>query len=197
MVQRYTTQSSSGESKWSTDRFSFKFPRACRKRECAEYPEHQLRGSYSRVDVLNKPADQQWYGNTSEPFNLQKPLSTCRETGGIMLNITGLNNFYYLRDFHDMRCKYEKVLSIIHQQCNKEPEEGDVFIVMSKDQRLVRLFNFEHNSFSLYEKKYVNGYKFMKIEYEDGKKVHSIDWQDVVLILQAPVVKTLKINKLA
>jgi hypothetical protein len=57
-----------------------------------------------------------------------------------MLNITGLNNFYYLLDFHDMRCKYEKVLSIIHRQCNKEPEEGDVFIVMSKNQRLVRLF---------------------------------------------------------
>lgn len=61
MVLRYTTQSSSGESKWSTDRFSFKFPRACRKRECAEYSEHQLRGSYTRVVVLNNPADQQWY----------------------------------------------------------------------------------------------------------------------------------------
>lgn len=50
-----------------------------------------------------------------------------------MLSITGLNRFYYLRDFHDMRCKYERVLSIIHQQLNREPEAGDVFIVMSKD----------------------------------------------------------------
>ena len=25
-----------------------------------------------------------------------------------MLNITGMNRFYYLRNFHDMRCKYEK-----------------------------------------------------------------------------------------
>lgn len=33
-----------------------------------------------------------------------------------MLNITGLNRFFFVRDFHDMRCKYDKVLSIIHQQ---------------------------------------------------------------------------------
>ncbi len=25
-----------------------------------------------------------------------------------MLNITGMNRFYYLRSFHDMRCKYDK-----------------------------------------------------------------------------------------
>ncbi len=37
-----------------------------------------------------------------------------------MLSINGLNGFYYLRDFHDMRCKYERVLSIIHQQLNQE-----------------------------------------------------------------------------
>lgn len=54
------------------------------------------------------------------------------------MNITGLNRFFFVRDFHDMRCKYDKVLSIIHQQLNREPEDGDVFIVMSKDLRLVR-----------------------------------------------------------
>ena len=50
-----------------------------------------------------------------------------------MLNVTGMNRFYYLRNFHDMRCKYERVLSIIHQQLNREPQEDEVFIVMSKD----------------------------------------------------------------
>ena len=54
-----------------------------------------------------------------------------------MLNIIGLNRFFLVRDFHDMRCKYDKVLSIIHQQLNREPKDGDVFIVMSKDLRLV------------------------------------------------------------
>lgn len=64
-----------------------------------------------------------------------------------MLNITGMNRFYYLRNFHDMRCKYERVLSVIHQQLNREPEEDEVFIVMSRDRRKVRLFAYDRRSF--------------------------------------------------
>ena len=30
------------------------------------------------------------------------------------LNITGMSRFYYLRNFYDIRCKYEQVLFIIH-----------------------------------------------------------------------------------
>ena len=43
------------------------------------------------------------------------------------MNITGLNRFFFVCNFHDMRCKYDKVLSIIHQQLNCEPEDGDDF----------------------------------------------------------------------
>ncbi len=53
-----------------------------------------------------------------------------------MLNVTGMNRFYYLRNFHDMRCKYERVLSIIHQQLNREPQEDEVFIAMSKKEEI-------------------------------------------------------------
>ena len=57
--------------------------------------------------------------------------SLIEKLEGTMLNVTGMNRFYYLRNFHDMRCKYERVLSIIHQQLNREPQEDEVFIVMS------------------------------------------------------------------
>lgn len=87
-----------------------------------------------------------------------------------MLNITGMNRFYYLRNFHDMRCKYGRVLSIIHQQMNREPEEGEVYIMMSKDRRLVRLYSYERHSCCLFEKKYTDGYRFMKVEREGGKE---------------------------
>ena len=117
-----------------------------------------------------------------------------REFGGFMLSINGLNQFYYLRDFHDMRCKYERVLSIIHQQLNQEPADGDVFIVMSKDHRLVRLFSYDSRSYSLYEKRFVPGYKFMHVEFENDYPVHKINWEDVVLLLESPVVKILNIR---
>ena len=111
-----------------------------------------------------------------------------------MLSVTGLNRFYYIPGFTDMRCKHRRVLSIIREQLRREPEDGDVFIVMSSDRRIVRLFTYDNRSYSLYEKKFVSGYQFMKVEWKGDKKVYRIDWRDVVLLLENPIVKTLKIR---
>ena len=89
------------------------------------FPHH---GGYS---------DDQRYSYSTAKFKLRWSKTLSREVGGFMLSITGLNQFYYLRGFHDMRCKYERVLSIIHQQLDRDPTDGDVFIVMSKDHRLI------------------------------------------------------------
>ena len=111
-----------------------------------------------------------------------------------MLSITGLNHFYYVRDFSDKRCKHSRVLSIIREQLHREPDDGDVFIVMSKDRRIVRMFTYDNRSYSLFEKKFVSGYQFMKMSIEGGEKVYRIDWRDVVLLLKNPIVKELKIR---
>lgn len=84
-----------------------------------------------------------------------------------MLSINGSYRFYYLCDFHDMRCKYDRVLSVIHQQLNREPAEGDVFIMLSKDYRKVRLYSYDLRSCSLYEKRFVPSYEFMKIAHDE------------------------------
>lgn len=70
-----------------------------------------------------------------------------------MLNISGLNNFYYIRNFTDMRCKYDRVLSIVREQLHREPDQGDVFIMMSKNRRLVRMFMYDKVGSMLLEKK--------------------------------------------
>ena len=86
------------------------------------------------------------------------------------------------------------MLSIIREQLHREPNDGDVFIVMSRDRRIVRLFTYDNRSYSLFEKKFVSGYQFMKVEREGGELVYRIDWKDVVLLLESPIVKTLKIK---
>ena len=53
----------------------------------------------------------------SEEFKLRRFKKLSREIGGLMLNITGLCRFFFVRDSHDMRCKYDKILSIIQLQC--------------------------------------------------------------------------------
>ena len=109
-----------------------------------------------------------------------------------MLSVTGLNHFYYVRDFTDMRCKHSRVLSIIRERLHREPCDGDVFIVMSRNRRIVRMFSFDNRSYSLFEKKFVAGYQFMKVERNGADTVYRIDWKDVVLILENPIVKVLK-----
>lgn len=121
-------------------------------------------------------------------------LGPSGEAGGAMLNITGMNRFYYLRNFHDMRCKYDRVLSVIHQQLNREPEEDEVFIVMSRDRRKVRLFAYDRRSFSLYEKRFSSGYKFMQVCRQGEETVYNIQWKDVVVLLQNPVISQLDIR---
>jgi len=55
------------------------------------------------------------------------------------------------------------------------------------------MFSFDNRSYSLFEKKFVAGYQFMKVERNGADTVYRIAWKDVVLILENPIVKTLKI----
>lgn len=114
-----------------------------------------------------------------------------------MLSVTDINRFYYLQGFTDMRCKHHsRVLSIIREQLYRELSDGDIYIVMSKDRRIVRLFAYDNRSYSLFEKKFVAGYQFMRIIKDDeGNEVaYRIAWKDVVLLLENPVIKSLKIR---
>ncbi len=111
-----------------------------------------------------------------------------------MLNISGLQRFYYIRNFHDTRCKYDRVLSIVHEQFRREPQKDEVFIIMSKDRKKVRLFNFDRRSATLFERRFSAGYKFMKIEKEGRESFFSIDWKDVAILLANAVINKLRIK---
>ena len=184
MVQGYTQQDSGSKGGWSSNPSSRRVETGtsiyCNEAFLCSYP----RGA----------ANDQWAAYLPKEPKLSGVEAADRETGGSMLSVTGINRFYYLRDFTDMRCKHSRVLSIIREQLHREPSDGDVFIVMSRDRRIVRLFTYDNRSYSLFEKKFVAGYQFMKVEREGGERVYRIDWKDVVLLLESPIVKTLKIR---
>jgi len=107
MVQRYTPQVGSGTSDRSTGFRSTRAGRSSRVSPCFLLGTSSYHGGYPY---------EQWY---SHPATQSKPRwseTSCGEVGDFMLSVTGLNKFYFLKDFHDMRYKYERVLSIIHQQ---------------------------------------------------------------------------------
>ena len=129
MVQGYKTSNSTGTSRRTTGngytilKGSVLFSYSGKK---GEY------GTLSCKNDDRHPYDKR-NTDTATKLNLPELEKSDRETGGTMLNVTGMNRFYYLRNFHDMRCKYERVLSIHHPPAlNREPQEDEVFIVMSK-----------------------------------------------------------------
>ena len=189
MIQGYTQQDRGSKGGWASNLGSGRaeagkpFPRTI------FYSNEAFRCSYT-CGV----AHDQWTASLPEKSKLSRIEAPDRETGGPMLSVTGLNHFYYLRDFTDMRCKHSRVLSIIREQLHREPNDGDVFIVMSRDRRIVRLFAYDNRSYSLFEKKFVAGHQFMKVEREGNDCVYRISWKDVVLLLENPIVNTLKIK---
>ena len=189
MVQGYTQQDRGSKGGWASNLGSGRaeagkpFPRTI------FYSNEAFRCSYT-CGV----AHDQWTASLPEKSKLSRIEAPDRETGGSMLSVTGLNHFYYLRDFTDMRCKHSRVLSIIREQLHREPNDGDVFIVMSRDRRIVRLFAYDNRSYSLFEKKFVAGHQFMKVEREGNDCVYRISWKDIVLLLENPIANTLKIK---
>lgn len=111
-----------------------------------------------------------------------------------MLNVSGLNRFYFIPGFHDMRCKYDRVLSVIHENFRREPLKDEIFIIMSKDRRKVRMFNYDRRSATLLEKRFSAGYRFMKVTKEGDETFFSIDWKDVVMLLENAVINKLIIK---
>lgn len=111
-----------------------------------------------------------------------------------MLNITDQYKFYFLPTFTDMRCKYDRVVGIVRTQLRREPSAGDIYIVMAKDRQTVRLFAFDTSSVSLYEKRFKRGHKFMKVVREGAETAYRINWTDVRLLMNCPVIKNLNIK---
>ena len=56
------------------------------------------------------------------------------------------------------------------------------------------MFSFDRRSYSLFEKKFVAGYQFMRIVKEGDDVTYRINWKDVVLLLENPIIKSLNIR---
>lgn len=80
-----------------------------------------------------------------------------------MLSVSGPERFYYLRNFHDLCCKYTRVLSVIRQLMDREPQADEAYIMISKDCHTVRLYSYDKRSCRLYEQCYDKVYTFMKV----------------------------------
>lgn len=122
MVQGYTRQDSGSKGGWH----SLFCPSTGEKGRSPS-------GTFKGENVILRSytcgvAHDEWVAYFPKEPRLLGPEAADREVGGPMLSVTGINRFFYLRDFTDMRCKHSRVLSIICEQLRRELNDGDVFI---------------------------------------------------------------------
>jgi len=111
-----------------------------------------------------------------------------------MLALTGKEHFYYIPGCTDMRYGYRKLAEIVRHKFFRDPMNGDVYIFMNKTRTTVKMFQFENAAFYVHEKHFVEGYKFVKIDVEDEDRSYFITWEDLVSVLESPVIKTLRLQ---
>ena len=111
-----------------------------------------------------------------------------------MLSISGLKQFYFVPDINDMRCGAQRLLQIVKHKHHLSTHNGNVFIFMSKNRRTVKMVNFEDNAYYVHQKTFGPGYTFMKLNFVEEKPVYSIDWKDLVAVLESPVIRQLTIK---
>ena len=58
----------------------------------------------------------------------------------------------------------------------------------------MKMVHYENHAFYLHEKTFERGYRFVKVEIEEGTAVYKIDWKDLVAVLETPVIKTLMLG---
>ena len=111
-----------------------------------------------------------------------------------MLTISGLKKFYFVPEFNDMRCGAHRLLQIVKHKHHFSTRNGDVFIFMSKNRRTVKMVSFEDNAYYVHQKTFASGYTFMRLHFVERKPIYSIDWKDLVAVLESPVIKQLTIK---
>ena len=111
-----------------------------------------------------------------------------------MLTISGLKKFYFVPDINDMRCGAHRLLQIVKHKHSIHTHDGNVFIFMSKDRRTVKMVSYEEHAYYVRQKTFSPGYRFMKLKFVEDKPVYSIDWKDLVAVLESPVIKQLVIK---
>ena len=62
-----------------------------------------------------------------------------------------------------MRCGYNRIMEIVRTVYGRDPYDGDVYFYMSKNQRTVRMVNFEHHQYCVHTNTFDKGYRFMCI----------------------------------
>ena len=115
-----------------------------------------------------------------------------REIGGAMLAINGGVKLWYIEGITNMRFGKYRLFSEV-QALDMDPYNGDAYIFMSKDRRILKVIRYKNHKRVLYDITYEKGYKFMKPVIKNHEVVYELDFKYLVALLECPTVNELEV----
>ena len=104
-----------------------------------------------------------------------------------MLSMTGLNHFYYVRDFADMRCKHSHILFVICARLHRSPLTAILHRDVPQSANSPPVF-FRQPFLQPVREEIRDRLPVSESGAERGKPLYSIDCKDVVMILENSIV---------
>ena len=105
-----------------------------------------------------------------------------------MFSISGATRFKYIPNYKDMRGGYDKLHGVVCSLAGSQ-EEGTAYVFTSRNQKLVKIIRHEHNECQLYVQRFDGKMSFVRLSFEGGHPVYSLEWKYLVALLSCPVIK--------
>lgn len=111
-----------------------------------------------------------------------------------MLAINGGVRLWYIEGITNMRFGKYRLFSEV-QALDMDPYNGDAYIFMSKDRRILKVIRYKNHKRVLYDITYEKGYRFMKPVMKNHEVVYELDFKYLVALLECPTVNELEVYR--
>lgn len=109
-----------------------------------------------------------------------------------MLAINGGVKLWYIEGITNMRFGKYRLFSEV-QALDMDPYNGDAYIFMSKDRRILKVIRYKNHKRVLHDITYEKGYKFMKPVIKNHEVVYELDFKYLVALLECLTVNELEV----
>lgn len=103
-----------------------------------------------------------------------------------------LCSLWYIEGITNMRFGKYRLFSEV-QALDMDPYNGDAYIFMSKDRRILKVIRYKNHKRVLYDITYEKGYKFMKPVMKNHEVVYELDFKYLVALLECPTINELEV----
>ena len=100
-----------------------------------------------------------------------------------MFSLNDTMRYHLCPGWTDMRKGINSLIGVIKERMGEDVRNGDVFIFIGSQRRLMKLIHAEDGGMVMYVKRLEAG-RFKIPEYDEGSKSYPMEWRDLVVMVE-------------